>query len=343
MGFFNSIDWNKDGDFLIRLSELLNKGFPIDVAIAYLAITSKNDQKRYQILLNTLNTGENFSLALEKASFPNFITAPVLYANEHGYFNETLYECGKLLKRKAEQQKALKKTFQYPAVLFSTVIIVFFLLRIFLLPKFALLFKQLSSSENSSSQFSNFLLQQLPIILFGIMLACFLLFLLILRRSKRKEALKRALFFSKIPLVSSFTRIHYSQLFARECGYLLKSGLSIQETFQLFMKKQSNSFFMEIGKHFTTRLELGETFTEASQTIGILEQELVYIIQHGEKNGTLSDELLFYYDFCHSKMLEKTEKLFSYIQPAVFLVIGILIISIYLSILYPMFSMVNQI
>ncbi|EAC4401343.1 type II secretion system F family protein, partial [Listeria monocytogenes] len=38
-----------------------------------------------------------------------------------------------------------------------------------------------------------------------------------------------------------------------------------------------------------------------------------------------------------------TEKLFSFIQPIVFIVIGILIVSIYLSILYPMFSMVNQI
>ncbi len=343
MAFLNQTDWNKDGDFLIRLSELLGKGFPIDTAIAYLAITSKKEKRRYHIMLETLNTGANFSTALQKADFPSFISAPVLYANEHGYFNETLLECGKLLKRKAEQQKSLKKTFQYPAVLFSTVIIVFFLLRIFLLPKFDLLFRQIANGKNTSSQFSYFLLQQLPIILFGVMLGCFCLFLFILRRSKRKDALRRAFFFNKIPIVSSFTRIHYSQLFARECGYLLKSGLSIQQTFQLFSEKESTSFFMNIGEKFTASLEKGTSFTDATKSIGIFEKELVYIIKHGEKNGTLPDELLFYYDFCHSKTLEKTEKLFGYIQPAVFLIIGILIISIYLSILYPMFSVVNQI
>ncbi|EAD4645763.1 TPA: type II secretion system F family protein, partial [Listeria monocytogenes] len=55
------------------------------------------------------------------------------------------------------------------------------------------------------------------------------------------------------------------------------------------------------------------------------------------------EEFLFYYNLCHQKSLQKTEKLFSFIQPIVFIVIGILIVSIYLSILYPMFSMVNQI
>ncbi|EKY4027711.1 type II secretion system F family protein, partial [Listeria innocua] len=57
----------------------------------------------------------------------------------------------------------------------------------------------------------------------------------------------------------------------------------------------------------------------------------------------LAEEFLFYYNLCHQKVLQKTEKLFSFIQPIVFIIIGVLIISIYLSILYPMFSMVNQI
>lgn len=57
------------------------------------------------------------------------------------------------------------KTFQYPLVLFSTVILVFFLLRIFLLPKFELLFTQLSTNGTVGTKFTYFLLEKIPVLL----------------------------------------------------------------------------------------------------------------------------------------------------------------------------------
>lgn len=343
MAFFNQRQLEQDGDFLARLATLLEQGFSIETAISYLTISSPKQAKRYSTVLHHLQEGNSFQEALKQAGFPNFIFAPIYYAAEHGYFTKTLAECGKLLRKRAEQEKTLKKTFQYPLILFVTVIVVFFLLRVFLLPKFDLLFSQISDQKNLSTTFVFFLLKQLPLILFSLVMLIFLTALFIMRRSKRQTAFERAKAFARIPIFSSFIRIHYSQLFARECGYLLKSGLSVQKTLTLFVSPDAPSFFQEIGKRLVTSIEKGLPFATSVSKLKLFESELIAIIQHGEQNATIADELLFYYELCYQKSIAKTEKLFGYIQPFAFLVIGILIISIYLSILFPMFNMVDQI
>ncbi|MBC2249416.1 competence type IV pilus assembly protein ComGB [Listeria cossartiae subsp. cayugensis] len=343
MAFFQRINWKDDGEFLIRIASLLEKGFSLDASISYLSITSPKYSKRYEQIIRSLALGNSFSFALSQNGFPEFICSQLHYASSHGYFTQTIHETGIHMKRKSEEKSALMKTFQYPLVLFSTVIVVFFLLRIFLLPKFELLFSQLSSNGSLGTTFTYFLLEKVPILLGLFLLSLFLLVSLIIRKQNQKNAYDRAYFYCRIPYIRQFLRIHYSQSFSRELGYLLKSGLSITHIMQLFAQEESPAFFQAIAQRILPTLEQGLSLTKALEKMPIFEKELYYIAIHGEKNGNLAEEFLFYYNLCHQKSLQKTEKLFSFIQPIVFIIIGILIVSIYLSILYPMFSMVNQI
>lgn len=343
MAFFQRVNWKDDGDFLVRIASLLNKGFSLEASISYLGITSPKKHDRYENIIASLALGNSFAYSLQQNGFPEFICSQLHYASNHGYFAQTIHETGIHMTKKAEEKNALKKTFQYPLVLFSTVIIVFFLLRIFLLPKFELLFSQLSSNGSLGTNFTYFLLEKVPILLGIFLLSLFLFISILIKKQNKKAAYDRAYFYCRVPFIKQFSRIHYSQNFSREIGYLLKSGLSISHIMQLFASKDSPAFFQSIAKQILPMLEQGLPLTKALEKMPIFEKELYYIAIHGEKNGNLAEEFLFYYQLCHQKALQKTEKLFSFIQPIVFMIIGVLIISIYLSILYPMFSMVNQI
>ncbi|RZH69795.1 type II secretion system F family protein, partial [Staphylococcus aureus] len=81
---------------------------------------------------------------------------------------------------------------------FSTVILVFFLLRIFLLPKFELLFTQLSTNGTVGTNFTYFLLEKVPILLGIFLLSLFLIFSFIIRKQKQKNAYDRAYFYCRI-------------------------------------------------------------------------------------------------------------------------------------------------
>ncbi|WP_163652776.1 competence type IV pilus assembly protein ComGB [Listeria sp. PSOL-1] len=340
MVFLQKKDWNKDGDFLIRLADLLEKGFPIETAVVYLSITAKQHQKRYLKLNHYLNQGDSLADALHGIAFPLFITAPISYTGEHGYFNHTLKDCGQLLKKRALQQKHLQKTIRYPAFLMFTMIIVLFLLKIFLLPKFNLLFHQLNANNNRTNFF---ILEQLPIILFTILIITSILIFIFTRKIAKLTPLEQYNYLKRIPVARSMFRIHYSQLLARECGYLLKSGLSIQNIIQIFQRDKAPLLFKEIAQKIQSSLESGLSFSASLKKLPLFEQELTKIIAHGEQNGTLTEELIDYYESSHTRLLEKTERIFAWIQPIAFLIIGILVIATYLSILLPMFSMIEQI
>ncbi|WP_239254165.1 competence type IV pilus assembly protein ComGB [Listeria ilorinensis] len=335
--------WKEDSAFLIRLAELLEKGFPLETAINYLSITAKQNKKRYLRITEHLNQGLVFSDALEKCDFPSFCIAPIYFSTEHGYFSETIRDVGLLLEQKFTHQKALVKTIQYPAILLATVLLVFILLRLFLMPKFKLLFSQLAQSDTKSNQLSSFLFDRLPIVLLGSLLLLTILVLFVHHKLQKQPLRKQYNLMGRLPLSRYFFQIHYSQLFARECGYLLQSGLSIQKIFQLFYSPHATSFFQEISNELRQQLVLGKPFSESLATLPYLEEEFIQIVQHGERNGTLANELIFYYQQCQSRLMEKITQVLSWIQPCVFLFIGIFIVSIYLSILLPMFSMVDQI
>ncbi|EAC6622155.1 type II secretion system F family protein, partial [Listeria monocytogenes] len=309
MAFFQRTNWKDDGEFLIRVASLLEKGFSLDATISYLSITSPKYCKRYERIITSLANGNSFSYALSKNGFPDFICSQLHYASSHGYFLQTIHETGVHMKRKAEEKNALMKTFQYPLVLFSTVILVFFLLRIFLLPKFELLFTQLSTNGTVGTNFTYFLLEKVPILLGIFLLSLFLIFSFIIRKQKQKNAYDRAYFYCRIPYIRQFSRIHYSQYLSRELGYLLKSGLSITHIMHLFAQEESPAFFQEIARQILPTLEQGLSLTKALEKMPIFEKELYYIAIHGEKNGNLAEEFLFYYNLCHQKSLQKTEKL----------------------------------
>ena len=73
------------------------------------------------------------------------------------------------------------------------------------------------------------------------------------------------------------------------------------------------------------------------------ENELPLIIRHGEENGKLHEELDFFGRHCLKVFEERVEGLVKRIQPILYSVIGILIISMYLAILLPMFQLLGGI
>ncbi len=104
MAFFQRTNWKDDGEFLIRVASLLEKGFSLDATISYLSITSPKYCKRYERIITSLANGNSFSYALSKNGFPDFICSQLHYASSHGYFLQTIHETGVHMKRKAEEK-----------------------------------------------------------------------------------------------------------------------------------------------------------------------------------------------------------------------------------------------
>ena len=71
--------------------------------------------------------------------------------------------------------------------------------------------------------------------------------------------------------------------------------------------------------------------------------ELGFIIMHGEATSRLGKELAIYANDCQLRLTLQIQKIFSWIQPLIFLVIAFFIMCVYLALLLPTFTMMEEI
>jgi competence protein ComGB len=87
----------------------------------------------------------------------------------------------------------------------------------------------------------------------------------------------------------------------------------------------------------------GEKLETILASLSFFEKEFPMIVKHGQENGKLEQELLFFSKHCVTNMEEMIEKRLKAIQPVLYLFIGFMVVSMYLAILLPMFHLLDGI
>lgn len=83
--------------------------------------------------------------------------------------------------------------------------------------------------------------------------------------------------------------------------------------------------------------------SEILTKLSCFERELVIFIEEGEKKGRLEVELKLYSEIIIDKIQQSMQFIIKFIQPCIFLVIAIMIVSLYLVIMLPMFDLMQTI
>ena len=147
----------------------------------------------------------------------------------------------------------------------------------------------------------------------------------------------------KIPYIRRYRRLSITYYFSIQLGSLLQGGLSVLDALD-FMKSQDPKLLVrELTGQMMERLKAGDTLEHISQDTPVFKDDFVRIISHGQKNGLLGEELLYYSRLVLKEMEGMTEKALKVIQPLMFGLVALLVILLYLAILMPMISLMNSI
>lgn len=329
--------------FLRKLGELLAEGFYMKDALDFLQITLPGEATWIEQVKKGLEIGNRLDEELKKIGFSQEVTAQLFLAHTHGHLTETLIGCGKQLESRKKKEKELKALLQYPALLLLFLVGMLLSMRFILLPHLSNVLGGASDSGHWLSGMAVSFVYYSPYWLL-VLLVGILLGRVILQESLRqKTALEKASFYCKWPFFSSFFRLYYTHQMAQEWSLLFKSGMTIQEIIQLMKNESATSLMQEMGRLMESTLMEGFSFNTSLETFDFLLPELGFIILHGESTGKLEKELSFFSEDCLHELGRKTQKSFQYVQPLLFLLIAILIISIYAALLLPMFSIVKEI
>ena len=333
----------EQGIFLNRISDMLDNGFTLSESLHFISRLNHQESEMYQSMINSLQTGSPIHEVFHRQNFDSQACSQIYFAEKHGYLSKALKESGQYLLRKSKEREKLGRLLQYPLVLLLVLLLVGTLLKTLLLPRFEQLYNSMGYQPGAGIKLVLHILHNIPlylIILSVFLSLCIIIATLIFRK---KTALEMAEIISAIPLINSFYKLYQTVFFSREWSFLLKSGFSMYEIISIMETQNIRPLLRESAEGMRESLTVGFSFSDALSRLCFIEHEMVMIVAHGEQNGRLDSELLYYSQFCLQKLEDKTMKVFTIIQPIIFALIGLMVVAIYMSIFLPMFQMMDAI
>ena len=328
--------------FLKMTGELLIRGYPLAEALDSVTYhLPKNRNVEMKECLFSLKEGYPFYLVLQKLAFNKDVIGYIYFAEQHGSLATAFLEGSKMLQKRIKDFSRLKKLMSYPLFLALTTIMLFFFVQKYLLPQFSSLFTSMRLKANFFTKFIYIAGEAFPILvlLFLLLIVLFLLYYFLF--FKKLTSIEQKKKMMRIPIAASPFRLFYTHYFSIQLGFLLEGGLSVNESLTTFERNENQPFYRQLGVEVKRLLMTGEKLEDILRNYPFFERELALVVKHGQDNGKLAQELLFFADQCLSRLEEKMDSIIKKIQPVLYGLIGLLIVSMYLAVLLPMFHLMN--
>jgi competence protein ComGB len=336
--------WKKvdQAEFLIRVGECLNKGYTLANAINMQAYEQSPKVKVYasQILQN-LKKGQTVSDVFLSVGFPQVSCSFLFFSMQTGQLSQGFLEGGRYLKLKEAQKEKFNKLMRYPLFLIWIFAFMFYLIVNQLLPNFKQLYKAMSIDMPYSVKLLLSIPTHLGILLTLLLAAIGIIALLAAIYYRTFTLSQRLTHLSKIPFISSFLRMYLSYYFAFHMGGLLKVGLSVNDALMLVENQNYQPFFKMEAIDMRKSLVGGIPLPEIIRKRLYYTLDLPIVVKNGEAQGKLGITLQDYSQLVFNHLEEKISQALSLIQPLFFILFGGLIVGLFLSILTPMFAILN--
>ncbi len=333
--------------FTRHLAVMVGAGFSIHKALGTLAKQTTNQKFRRIIndLVSRIKKGETLadSLAHYPKVFNDFFISMIRVGEKGGNLEEVLKILAQYLKNEHEFRSKVKGAMFYPAVIIVAMIGIGILMMVVVMPRISAMFEELDVDLPLTTQVlmavSGFLSKYF---LIGIIALLVLLVILInfLRSKKGKYLLSWT--FLKIPFLNKITKKINCARFARSLSSLMESGVPIVESLNITAQTVGNVFYAKSLINISTGVKKGKALQECLEDYGEIYPVLVsQMIGVGEETGELSDIMKRLADFYEEEVANITENLTSIIEPILMIIIGAAVGFFAVSMIQPMYSMME--
>jgi type IV pilus assembly protein PilC len=150
-------------------------------------------------------------------------------------------------------------------------------------------------------------------------------------------------FILRIPLIGNIIRDYNLANSTRTIGLLLKGGVTVSEAIPIAERTSSNLVYREEFKKLSVSINRGDKISLYLGTRRHLFPDVLsQIISVGERSGNLSNSLIYLSELYESQVDDFTKNLSSLIEPALMIIMGILVGFIAISIITPIYSITQN-
>ena len=259
-----------------------------------------------------------------------------------GKLGESLDRFVTLADRELRSRQKVKEATRYPKIIIFSVIIAFVVLLAFVIPRFAQVFAQFKTTLplptrimiGVNNLFQNYWYLIIPAFLFPPIL---------LRRYIQTE--KGRVFWdrlkTRIPGFGRLFVIAALSRFAHTFVMLNKSGIPILQTLEITSTTINNVVISQSIEEIGRQVREGSSLADAMRESGRFTPLVIQMVGVGETTGTLDEMLIRITEYYDIELENAIKKMTTYIEPALTLFMGIVVLFLALAVFLPWWNMAS--
>ena len=335
--------------FTKNLSVMLSAGLPLTRALEILSRQTNNKffSRTIISLMNDVQKGNFLSSAMKNFSktFPKIFIAMVKTGEESGQLSESLGLAGLQLEKDYTLMRKVKGAMMYPAIILAAMVLIGVFMFIYVVPTLVSTFKELNIGLPLSTRAIIFVSDSITkhtYLFIFFFLAVIFTAGWFLRTEKGKIFLGNV--FLKTPLISPIVKKINSARTSRTLAALISSGVNVMEALVVTRDVLQNNKYKEVLTKAMGDVQKGvpisNSFKEATKIYPVLLGEMMAV---GEETGKIAEMLEKIAVFYEEEVAEATKNMATVIEPILMIFIGAAVGFFALSMIKPMYSMMNGI
>ncbi len=335
--------------FLTNLATMLKTTIPLIEAMKIAAMQTKKkvEQKIFKEIIYDISMGFAFSEALERRGqvFPILLINMVKAAEATGDLANIIEQMAEYYEASYKTRKQLISTMIYPSIVFSLTIGITAFIMVAVVPSFVDMFDQFGSDLPLITRFvinvSKFLTSNGFILL--LILVVLIIFIRFLYKKVKPARYRIQWILMHIPIIKNVLIYSEVAMFTRSFGTLFNSSVYMKEIMRLLDGITQNEIFRKIIAKTIYNIENGKTISIAFENHWAFPEIAHAMLRVGEATGQLGDMMLKVADYYENEQVVAISRVKTLIEPALISLLALIVGTIVISILLPMFSIYGQI
>ena len=346
---FSTIPLSEKMMFARNLSVMISSGLPLSKAIRNFTAQAKSKRfiKVLEGIQEDIQTGSTLAdgMARYPGIFNELFVNMIRVGETGGNLEEVLNILASQLEKEHELMSKIRGAMVYPSVILVAMGGIGILMMIYVVPTLTAVFKDVDATLPPSTQFiinTSEALKNHPLLILGIFVFIAALTKLMLSTSTGKKISGRIII--NIPIINNIVIKLNCARFCRIYSSLLKSGVSAVESLKILSRTLPNFYYKRALEGAAENIQKGISLSKIIYAEKKIFPVLVpQMIEVGEETGKTETVLLKLAEFYEDEVNNLTKNLSSIIEPVLMLIIGGAVGFFAVSILQPMYSVLENI
>jgi len=294
-----------------------------------------------QDVLKEVKGGKSFSEGLAKypAVFPKVYVSMVRAGEAGGVLEEILGRLSSYLGTSEELKSYIVGAMIYPLLLSVVGLVSVTILTLFVVPKFTSIFQDMGVPLPLPMAILRALSSILTNYWWAILLALLITGFYLKRfRESSEGRLKLDRWMLRIPMVGAVLRKVEVARFSRSLGTLLHGGVPLLQSMTIVRDIIGNQSIAMTIEPIRNGIKKGEGIAQPMKQAGVFPPLAMHLIEVGEESGKLDTMLIQVADAYDTEVRNSIKNLIAFFEPALIVLMGIIIGTIVVSMLMAIFS-----